>query len=357
MLQRYRLLEHSCFVLASFAVPQAELLEALEEEQKQQESKKVSKKKKKAAVKGADKADAVDSPCLSASPEPPVHPVCTKCAMLQGPQKVSKRGKACTSCVGCKPGDRPSKQPPVAQASKPGTDAVRGVQSAHGHALHSAASHSPGHGLQHLSSSSSSDQSSGTSIHHSSGSNSPLEPGTPGSMTSQQTNDGWEVQQRSKRASSAVVEKQALDSSHSVASQPRACRTVLAPHPALSAAWQCAPGSHTHKPHMKDVLVHNVQWSPSSTDSLHLASGPVLFQPPPPPPPPRTRVTASAAPVSTDNVIAKPHSVVAVNAWNVDGKGAVASQTLAMTRNAWTSAVHQVNAVTFYIVLSGDCHS
>ena len=321
------------------ALLQAELLEALEEEQKQQESKKTAKKKKKSAVKGADKADSVDSPSdasdsqkVTVSPEPAAPPACTRCALLQGPQKLNKKGKAC--CAGCKTAD--SKQPSPVHPSKPSVAAVRGLSSPHSHMAHSPVSVPSG--LQRLSSSSSSSvQSASTSIHYSSGSRSPTEPGTPSSSLSQQSDDGWEVQQRSKRVS-AALEKQLSVGSHGFTSQPRACTTVPATHLGLAAAWQSVAGTspHANKPHMKDVLVHHVHVNPGSSETLHLASGPVSFQPPPPPPPPRTRV---AAPASSEGKA--PHSATqpTPNAWNVDTKSAAL-----VSRNAWNSAVQQVIA-------------
>ncbi len=335
----------------SFKNMQAELLEALEEEQKQQESKKASKKKKKAALKGSDKAESVDSPPdandsrkVTAYPEPSAQPACTKCAMLQGPQKVSKRGKACSTCVYCNLSDKPSKQSPATHPSKSSSTAVRAP---HSHSVHPPPSNSSG--LQRLSSSSSSsDQSGSTSIQNSSGSRSPIEPGTPSSMASQLTDDGWEVQQRTKRVS-AALEKQLSDSSHSLASQPRVCRTANALHPALAAAWQSTSGTSPpcHNPYMKDVLVHHVHANPNSAEVLHLASGPVSFQPPPPPPPPRTRVVAPA-----ESKAQHAGTSPAVKAWNVTGTGAVVSHTTLVTRNAWTSAVSQVIALPPDIVLA-----
>ncbi len=324
-------------VLYIFQLVQAELLEALEEEQKQQESKKTARKKKKAVLKSSDKAESVDSPSDASDSQKVVtspEPACTKCAILQGPQQVSKRGKAC--CAGCKPCDaKHSKQPSAAQTRKPSTAAVRGLSSPHSHTVHSPVS-LPSGLLRLSSSSSSSSQSASTSTHTCSGSRSPTEPGTPGSMTSQQTDDGWEVQQRSKRMP-AALEKQA-----SLASQPRACRTLSGAHAGLAAAWHSVPGTspHSTKPHMKDVLVHHVHVTPSSTERLHLATGPVSFQPPPPPPPPRTRVAATACKEEKAPHAASPPTV---NAWNLSGKGSLVTHSAVVTHNAWTSAVHQVN--------------
>ncbi len=331
----------STFFIHFYFSTQAELLEALEEEQKQQESKKTARKKKKAALKSSDKAESVDSPSdasdsqkVVTSPESP----CTQCAILQGPQRVSNRGKAC--CAGCKPCDaKHSKQPSAAQTSKPSTAAVRGLSSPHSHTVHSPVS-LPSGLLRLSSSSSSSSQSASISTHTSSGSRSPTEPGTPGSMTSQQTDDGWEVQQRSKRVP-AALEKQASLGSHSLASQPRACRTVSAGHAGLAAAWHSVPGTSPHSttPHMKDVLVHHVHVTPSSTETLHLATGPVSFQPPPPPP--RTRVGAV---VCKEEKAPHAASSPTVNAWNLAGKGPLIAHSAVVTHNAWTSAVHQVNS-------------
>lgn len=280
-------------------------------------------------------SDASDSQQVVTSPEP----ACTQCAILQGPQRVKNRGKPC--CAGCKPCDaKHGKQPSAAQVSKPSNAAVRGLSSPHSHTVNSPVS-LPSGLLRLSSSSSSSSQSASTSTHTSSGSRSPEEPGTPGSMASQQTDDGWEVQQRSKKMP-AALEKQVSLGSHSLASQPQACRTVSAGLAGLAAAWHSVPGTspHSTKPHLKDVLVQHVRMTPSSTETLHLATGPVSFQPPPPPPPPRTRVAAA---VCKEEKAPHAASSPTVNAWNLAGKGHLVTHSAVVTHNAWNSAVHQVS--------------
>ena len=328
-----------CFTEAYYDL-QAELLEALEEEHKQQESKKASKKKKKLGLKGSDKADSTDSRltemgCLTGPPESALPPACSKCAILQGSTRPTprpgKKGSSCSSCLDCKvAADKSAKQPISSRASF--DSAPPGPASPDSQTLSLPSS------LQRMSSgSSSSDHSSSSNSLPSSGSKSPAEPGTPGSLSS----DGWEVQQRSKRT--APSEKQGSDISHSIGSQPRACRTVIAPHPALAAAWHPAPGSAsgsspgTQKPLMKDVLVHHVHATPATTEVLHLASGPVTFQPPPPPPPPRTR----AARADSGGVkVQHGFSPTVGNAWSVPGK--MSTYALGAKGSAWAPDVHQV---------------
>ena len=267
--------------------------------------------------------------CLTGPPESALPPACSKCAILQGSTRPTprpgKKGMSCSSCLDCKiAADQSAKQPISSRAS---FDIVlRGPASPDSQTVSLPSS------LQRtLSGSSSSDHSSSSNSMPSSGSKSPAEPGTPGSLSS----DGWEVQQRSKRA--APSEKQGSDISYSTGSQPRACRTVIAPHPALAAAWQPAPGSASgsspgpQKPLMKDVLVHHVHAIPATSEVLHLASGPVSFQPPPPPPPPRTR-----AGVKVQDGFTPPVG----NAWNVPGK--MATYALGTKGNAWDADVHQV---------------
>lgn len=273
--------------------------------------------------------------CGTAPPEAALPPACSKCAILQGSTRPTPRpgrkGNACSSCLDCKvAAGTLGKQPLSSRTSF--DSAPRGPASPDSQSLSLPSS------FHHMSSgSSSSDHSSTSDSLPSSGSKSPAEPGSPGSLSS----DGWEVQQRSKRA--APSEKQGSDISNSVSSQPQTCRTVIAPHPALAAAWQCAPGSASgsspgaHKPLMKDVLVHHVHATSATTEVLHLASGPVTFQPPPPPPPPRTRaVRADSGAVKAQHGF----SPTAGNAWNVPSK--TSTPTVGANRSAWTSAVHQV---------------
>lgn len=319
---------------------QAELLEALEEEHKQQENKKASKKKKKPVLRSSDKAESTDSSptdssCLTASSGSASLPACGKCAILQGPQKLGKKGKACSSCPDCKSATGQSAHQPHSSLSSKASsdDAPRGPSSPLSQAVCPSAS------LQRMSSSSgSSDHSAGSMSLHSSGSKSPVEPGTPSSFASQKTDDGWEVQQRSKRF--APSEKQGSEISGTV-SQPRACRLVSTPHPALAAAWPVVPGSSpsAQKPLMRDVLVHHVHASPVNTEVLHLASGPVSFQPPPPPPPPRTR---SAHSETVGTKVQRGFSSSVGNAWNVPSKTPTPSHASGPSHNAWASAVYQV---------------
>lgn len=273
--------------------------------------------------------------CPPAPGESALPPACSKCAILQGSTRPTPRpgrkGTACSGCLDCKvAAGKAGKQPVSSRTSF--DSAPRGPASPDSQSLSLPSS------LQRMSSgSSSSDHSSSSDSLPSSGSKSPAKPGTPGSLSS----DGWEVQQRSKRA--APSEKQGSDISTSVSSQPQPCGTVIAPHPALAAAWQCAPGSASgsspgaQKPLMKGVLVHHVHATSATTEVLHLASGPVSFQPPPPPPPPRTRA------VRADSGVVKAQhefSPTAGNAWNVPGK--TPTPTSGASRSAWTSAVHQV---------------
>ena len=324
--------------IASFdQVPgvQAELLEALEEEHKQQENRKASKKKKKSALKSSDKADSTDSSltemsCVTVVSGSAAHPACSKCAILQGPQRPGKKGRTCSNCLDCKAAAGKLAKLSSLSSRASSESAPKAVSSPRTQSAFLSSS------LQRMSSSSSSsDQFAGSNSTHSSGSKSPVEPGTPSSLSSQRTDDGWEVQQRSKRV--APAEKQGSDG-FSVTSQPRACRTAPALHPALAATWQPAPENSpsVQKPLMRDMLAHHVHGSPGSTEVLHLASGPVSFHPPPPPPPPRIRAA------NTDNGVPKAqHGSTAGNAWNVPGK-AVGSASGA-GRTAWGSAVHQVH--------------
>ena len=273
--------------------------------------------------------------CLTALPESVLPPACSKCAVLQGSTKPTprpgKKGMSCSSCLDCKvAADKSAKQPISSRAS---FDSVpRGPASPDSQSVSLPSS------LQRMSSgSSSSDHSSSSSSFPRSGSKSPAEPGTPVSLSS----DGWEVQQRSKRA--APPERQGSDISNSTGSQPRACRTVTAPHPALAAAWQPAPGSASgsnsapHKPLTKDVLVHHVHANPGNSEVLHLASGPVSFQPPPPPPPPRTRaVKADSGGVKMQ----QGFSPNTGNAWNLPSK--MSTYGLGAKGMAWGADVHQV---------------
>ena len=274
--------------------------------------------------------------CITASPEVALPPGCSKCAILQGPQRPGKKGKACSNCPDCKAaGSRAAVQPLSVPSSRASSDSA--PKSPLSPCSPSAFLPSS---LQRMSScSGSSEHSAGsTSLHSSSsGSKSPVEPVAPSSHSSQKTDEGWEVQQRNKRT--APAEKQGTDGLSGTVSQARACRTATAPHPALAAAWQPVSGSSpgVQKPLTKDVPVHHALPAPASTEVLHLASGPVSFHPPPPPPPPRTRVTCP------DNGAAKTHvgvSPAVGNAWNLPVK--TPSHTPGASHNAWTSAVHQV---------------
>ena len=273
--------------------------------------------------------------CLTGLPESALPPACSKCAILQGSTRPTprpgKKGMSCSGCLDCKvAADKSAKQPISSRASF--DSAPRGPASPDGQTVSLPSS------LQRTSSgSSSSDHSSSSNSLPSSSIKSPAEPGTPGSLSS----DGWEVQQRSKRA--APSEKQGSDISHSTGSQPSACRTAIAPHAALAAAWQPALRSTSgsspgpQKPLMKDVLVHHVHATPATTEVLHLATGPVSFQPPPPPPPPRTR-TARA----DSGCVKVQHgfSPTVGNAWNVPGK--MSTYALGAKGSAWAPDVHQV---------------
>ncbi|KAL3153985.1 hypothetical protein ABBQ32_013540 [Trebouxia sp. C0010 RCD-2024] len=320
---------------------EAELLEALEEEHKQQESKKASKKKKKSGLKGSDKADSTDSVlseanCTTPLSESALRPACSRCALLQGSTRPSPRqgrkGMACSRCLDCNVAAGTSvNQPASSLSSRASLDSLpQGPGSSHSQSVSMPSSMS--------SSSSSSGHSSSSDSLPCSGSKSPTEPSSPRSLSSQKTDDGWEVQQRGKRA--VPSERQGSDISHGAASQPRACRTVIAPHPALSAAWQAAPGISPglQKPLMKDVLLHHVHATPANIEVLHLASGPVSFQPPPPPPPPRTRAA------SADAGAARVQHGTVGNAWNVPGK--TSSYTPGVHGNAWAPAVNKVNVVS-----------
>lgn len=237
---------------------------------------------------------------------------------------------ACSNCLDCKVAAGTSvNQPASSLSSRVSLDSVpQGPASPHSQTVSLASS---------VSSSSSSSDHSSSSSDSLPYSKSPAEPGTPGSLSSQKTDEGWEIQQRSKRP--APSEKQGGDSSYGTVNQPRACRTIIAPHPALAAAWQSAPGSSpgSQKPLIKDVLVHHVHATPANSEVLHLASGPVSFQPPPPPPPPRTRATKA------DTGVVKVQHGAAGNAWNVPGK--ISTHTSGVHGSAWASAVHQVCVV------------
>lgn len=276
--------------------------------------------------------------CTTGPFESALRPACSKCAILQGSTRPSprpgKKSTACSNCLDCTiAAGKSANQPSSSLSSRASLD-----RSPMGPASPDSQSVSMPSSLQRMSSGSSTSGHSSTSTSvPSSGSKSPAEPDTPGSLSSHKTDDGWEVQQRSKRA--AASEKQGNDVSYGMASQPRACRTVIAPHPALAAAWQAAPGSSpgVQKPLMKDVLVHHVHATPANTDVLHLPSGPVSFQPPPPPPPPRTRV-AKADTVGIK--VQHGFSSTVGNAWNVPGKAS--NYTSGASGNAWAPAVHQV---------------
>ena len=286
--------------------------------------------------------------CLTATPESALPPACSKCAILQGSTRPtprpSRKGMSCSNCLDCQVAAGKSAKQPI--SSRASFDSV-----SQGPASPDSQSVSLLSSLQRMSSgSSSSDQSSSSSSFPDSGSKSPAEPGTPGSLSS----DGWEVQQRSKRAASS--EKQGYDISHSVGSQPRACRTVSAPHPALAAAWQPAPGSASgsspgpQKPLTNDVLVHHVHATPGTSEVLHLASGPVSFQPPPPPPPPRTR----AAKADSGGVkVQQGFSPTVGNAWNLPGK--MSTYGLGAKGSAWGPDVHQVCFVCIVAARSSCC--
>lgn len=238
---------------------------------------------------------------------------------------------ACSRCLDCNVAAGTSvNQPASSLSSRASLDSLpQGPGSSHSQSVSMPSSMS--------SSSSSSGHSSSSDSLPCSGSKSPTEPSSPRSLSSQKTDDGWEVQQRGKRA--VPSERQGSDISHGAASQPRACRTVIAPHPALSAAWQAAPGISPglQKPLMKDVLLHHVHATPANIEVLHLASGPVSFQPPPPPPPPRTRAA------SADAGAARVQHGTVGNAWNVPGK--TSSYTPGVHGNAWAPAVNKVCVV------------
>ena len=267
--------------------------------------------------------------CLSVVSESAAQPACSKCAILQGPQRPGKKGRSCFNCLDCKAAaGKPAKLSSL--SSRASSENAKAASTPRSQSAFLSSS------LQRQSSSSSSsDQFAGSNSSHSNGSKSPVEPGTPSSLSSQKTDDGWEVQQRSKRV--APAEKQGSDGFSSATSQPRACRTATALHPALAATWQPAPESSpsVQKPLLRDMLVHHVHASPGSTEVLHLASGPVSFHPPPPPPPPRTHAA------NTENGAPKAHhGSTAGKAWDVPGKALCNAS--GAGRKAWGSAVHQV---------------
>lgn len=287
-------------------------MEALEVEHKQQESKKAAKKKKKAALKasGIPSGELSDDAVQSSKQTQAQSQLCgcTKCALLQ--ETANSKGSQSPSRASTANG---SKAKPLEQSSSPRlVQSVSSVISVT-HTLTPGLSQSPRRSLGKLCTGSLSGQSSSTtSLAHSPSSRGLAETGTPDSQSSKHSDDGWEVQHRSRRAPSS--DKHSFDSS----SSGGASRSSRPPH---GAAWQMLQnGTYSN--------AHQAHSTATGTEVLHLATGPVVYQPPPPPPPPRVPAVVAA---SKPNV-GKPHPVG--NAWGTSAKQ--------ITANAWASAVHQV---------------
>lgn len=313
---------------------QAELLEALEVEHKKQESKKAAKKKKKAAVKavGAPSDDhCVDAPpSKDSSLDQPSG--CSKCALLQDAHKL------CFSCSG-KAGATAAKPSHSASSSRSGPSAIKVL---HGHDLHSALSQSPRRDLARLCTGiSSGTSSSSNSTPHSPSSSGATDTGTPDSQASQQTDDGWEIQQRSKRIP-VQSDRYSIDSSgSSLGAHSRSCRSAV--HPSHVTAWQ---GPNASSMRMKDASAHH--GPAAGTEVLHLPGGPVAYQPPPPPPPPRARAATPAVAAPSKPTVVKPLPGSVGNAWGSAPKY-TAVTTAHVNAKAWVSAVHQVGCRSLYI--------
>lgn len=309
---------------------QAELLEALEVEHKKQETKKAAKKKKKAALKASggnsdELADDVAPSIQQKHGSDSSSPVCTQCALLQDVHK-GKSGKLCSDCAVKKSRAKAAQQ----SYSPPSSQSVpSAIKVLHSHSLHTVLTQSPRRVLERLCTGSISNQSSNTnSLPQSPNSKGAADTGTPDSQSSQQTDDGWEVQQRSKRAAGSLSDKHSFDSNSS-GGQSRSSRS------SHGIAWQ--PVSHTGA-HVKEAIVHQGHGTSAGQEVLHLSTGPVSYQPPPPPPPPRARAAPTlVAPAKT--AVAKHHFSTGGNAWGTAAKQTSASHA---TANAWASAVHQV---------------
>ena len=306
------------------------MLEALEVEHKKLESKKAAKKKKKAALKpSGSTSDEFSDDALPSSQQKsePSSPICTKCALLQDSHK-SRPSKLCSERCTCKGSKSDIAQ--QSRSTRPSQPACTAIKVSHSHTLHSVLAQSPRRVLGRLctgTGSTSGHSSSTNSLPHSPSSKGAADTGTPDSLSSQQTDDGWEVQQRSKRAAASLSDKHSFDSnSSSIGGQSRRSHSM---------AWQPALHSGVQS---KDASVHQGHGSTAGTEVLHLSTGPVSYQPPPPPPPPRARVAAAVAAPSKP-AVTKSHFGVVGSAWGTPAKHISASQTHA---TAWASAVQQV---------------
>lgn len=325
------------------------MLEALEVEHKKQENKKAAKKKKKAALKASGStSDELSDDALPSSQQQqePSSPVCTKCALLQDSHKP-RSSKLCSVHCTCKGSKADAAQQSCSTRSS--QSACSAIKVSHSHTLHSVLTQSPRRVLGRLRTRSTSGHSSSTnSLPHSPSSKGAADTGTPDSQSSQQTDDGWEVQQRSRRAAASVSDKHSFDSSNSsLGGQSRNSRS------SHSMAWQ--PALHNGV-QTKDASVYQGHGNTAGTEVLHLSTGPVSYQPPPPPPPPRARVVpavaASAMVAPSKPAVTKSHLGVVGTAWGTPAKHISASHT---TASAWASAVHQVilyNCVNCYTLHS-----